>query len=210
MFYGIIPVFPWKSCVVKSNTSNRKVPWNSIELVHIWFCNFIEPCSKKGAVSYATQLLNGIPWNSGASKLNITMFNGIPWNFEVCLSNKHQVPFDFHEQFHGIPWNLVIASLNDIRFPRPSNGFCINVVGTLESPYQISQNPMQFHGTRVASYQLTQGFIEFRGVLHGIQCNYEVAKSNITEFQGIRLNFEIVTLIGIMFPWTSIEYSMQF
>ena len=154
-------------------------------------------------------------------------------------------------KFHGIPWNMVIAHINYIRFPRPSNGLSIEVhgtlesqyqisqsfmqfhgsrmasfqmaqdfmeicrifngirwnyeaVGTLESPYQISQNSMQFHGTRVASYQLTQGFIEFRGVLHGIQCNYEVAKSNITEFQGIRLNFEIVTLIGTMFPWTSI------
>ena len=39
--------------------------------------------------------------------------------------------------------------------------------------------------------------------------DYEGSKSNVAEFHGIPLNFEIVPLIGIRFRWTFMEYSME-
>ena len=52
---------------------------------------------------------------------------------------------------------------------------------TLSSPNQMSPISLTFHGTSSEPFQMTP---RFHGIFHGILWNYEVAKSNITEFHG--------------------------
>ena len=90
----------------------------------------------------------------------------IPWNSWMTKSDG--------TKFHGIPRNLVIA---------------IQVHGSMKSLYQILQCSMKFHGTRVASYQMTEDsieFMEYSKVFHEtVSLPNQISPSSI-EFHGTR------------------------
>ena len=101
-------------------------------------------------------------------------------------------------EFHGtriVPFQITQVAWNSMEY-------CMHCYGTKTLPTQIyhhvlwiSIDPGERH------LKLHHSTIAFNGIFHGIPLNYEVAKSNITEFYGIPWKFEIITLIDIRFPW---------
>ena len=78
-------------------------------------------------------IFHGVPWNSGAAKLNMINFHGIPWNFEIVI-------------------------LINTMLPLTSMAYSMELHGTLESPNKRSPSSTRFRGIRRAPFQMTQVF----------------------------------------------------
>ena len=114
-----------------------EVPWNSMKLRKFhgrWSdTKFHGTLGPPNGLSPSSIEFHEIPWNSGATKCNITQFHGIPWNFEIVI--------------------LINTVLS-----RTSMGYTMEFRGTLEWPNKKAPSFMGFHGIRRVPLQMTQVF----------------------------------------------------
>ena len=153
------------------------------------------------------------------TKSDVIKFHGIPWNLLICNWNDIRFPWtsmefsiEFHgipespyqisQASHGIPWNYVVFHFKWHRVPWNSIELCRRQTKWHKVPW----NSMELVGIH---FKWHQGSMEFNRIFHGIPWSSAAAKSDVTQFLGIPWNFEIISLIDIRFPWTSIEYSME-
>ena len=131
----------------------------------------------------------------------------IPRNFMECLSRQIRC--------HETPWNFVIANQKDIGFPWTPMELIYKSMEHRSRQIKYHSS-MEFHGTRMASFQMTQGSMEFNGTIIMLIKYYRILW-NFMELWDCHFNWHRVPfdfhwiLHGIHWnPWVAISNITEF